>query len=432
MPQPPRGANGFVVSRDLTPKLVPVADLRPFGRATHIHPPSQVKKLARSLEEFGQVLPVLIDQHGRVIAGMGVVQAARLLGLPEIAAVTATDLPEAQCRALRLALNRLGEDSKWDPRELSLEFSDLLQFDSSLDLTVTGFEMGEIDFALDGNAADAEDEVPDIEAKAEPRTQFGDLWELGDHRIFCGDATQPDSYASLLDPDKCQLVVADPPYNVPIPGHVSGHGAVRHTNFQMASGEMSPEQFTGFLSSTLGLAARFSVDGAIHFVFMDWRHQPEILKAGEEVYSELLNMCIWRKSNAGMGSLYRSQHELVYVFKNGTGPHINNVQLGRFGRHRSNVWDYPSQSAFNHTAKSKLSLHPTVKPVALIAGAIRDCSNRGSLVLDPFGGAGTTLIAAERTGRIARLIELEPRFVDVTIERWQRLTGRTAVKVRAK
>ena len=428
----PRRANRFVVSRDLNPKLVPLTDLRPLGRATRKHPPSQIKKLARSLEAWGFVLPVLIDQNRRVVAGWGLVLAARQLGEPEVPAVTVTDLKETQLRALRQALNRLGEDSTWDPQELALEFSDLLTLDPEFDLTITGFEMGEIDVALDGNAADEEDELPDGDEKVEPRTQPGDMWQLGDHVVLCGDAAQPENYASLLGQELAQLVVADPPYNVPIPGHVSGHGAVRHKDFQMACGEMPPEQFTTFLKSTLGLAARFSIDGAIHLAFMDWRHQKEILEAGGEVYRELVNLCVWNKSNAGMGALYRSKHEFIYVFKKGTAPHINNVQLGRFGRHRSNVWDYPSQNTFNRTAKSKLSLHPTVKPVALVADAIRDCSNRGGLILDPFGGAGTTLIAAEKTGRRARLIEIEPRFVDVTFERWQRLTGQTAVKVGRK
>jgi hypothetical protein len=194
----------------------------------------------------------------------------------------------------------------------------------------------------------------------------------------------------------------------------------------MASGELPTAEFQRFLQTALGHAAACSANGAIHYVCMDWRHQCELLAAGKEVCSELKNMCVWNKSNAGMGSLYRSNHELIYVFKVGTAPHVNNVALGRYGRHRSNVWDYVSQNALNGTAKSKLALHPTVKPVAMIADAMRDCSNRNGLVLDPFGGAGTTLIAAERTGRRARVIELDPTFVDVGIERWQRLTGKTA------
>ena len=231
---------------------------------------------------------------------------------------------------------------------------------------------------------------------------MGDLWILGDHRLFCGDALRPDSYAQVLGTDKAEMMFADPPYNVPVEGHVSGLGAVKHGDFAMASGELSSAEFQTFLKTSLGHAASRSINGAIHFVCMDWRHLRELIAAGDEVYSELKNLCVWNKSNAGMGSLYRSKHELIFVFKVGKKPHINNVALGKWGRHRTNVWDYVSQNALNGTKKSKLALHPTVKPVAMIADAIRDCSNRGGLILDPFGGAGTTLIAAERTGRRAR------------------------------
>ena len=258
-------------------------------------------------------------------------------------------------------------------------------------------------------------------------SRVGDLWDLGENRLLCGDALKSESYDGVLGDDNADMMFADPPYNVPVEGHVSGLGAIKHTDFPMASGELSAAEFQSFLESSLGLAASRSTDGAIHFVCMDWRHQREMMAAGEQIYSELKNLCIWNKTNAGMGSLYRSKHELIYVFKVGKGAHINNIALGRYGRHRSNVWEYVSQNALNGTVKSKLALHPTVKPVAMIADAIRDCSNRGGLVLDPFGGAGTTLIAAERTGRRARVIELNPIFVDVSIERWQRLTGGTAI-----
>ena len=231
----------------------------------------------------------------------------------------------------------------------------------------------------------------------------------------------------MLGGEKAEMVFTDPPYNVRIDGHASGLGAIRHGDFAMASGELSSTEHVAFLRTSLRHAARHSVDGAISFVCQDWRHAKEAIIAGEEIYSELKNICVWSKSNAGMGSLYRSAHEFVFVFKVGTGPHVNNVALGRHGRHRTNVWDYVSQNALNGTTKSKLALHPTVKPVALVADAIRDCSNRNAVILDPFGGAGTTLIAAERTGRRARLIEISPKFVDASIERWQRLTGSTAV-----
>jgi DNA modification methylase len=422
-----RRGNGYALSRDLAPQLVPVAGCKPLGRETHKHPPQQVRKLAASLERFGFVLPILIDAERRVVAGWGLVLAARQLGLSEVPAVSLTDLSEADLRTLRLALNRIIEDSTWDRDALTIELSEILELAPDIDLEISGFEMGEIDPLLDGDGLDQEDELPLIDAAAAPVTRLGDLWVLGKHRLLCGDALQAENYARLLGAEKADMLFADPPYNVAIDGHASGLGAVKHTDFAMASGELSPAEFTSFLKTSLRHAAGCSIDGAIHYVCMDWRHIKEMLAAGEEVYSELVNLCVWNKSNAGMGSLYRSKHELIFVYKVGTAAHINNVALGRYGRHRTNVWDYVSQNALNGTSKSKLALHPTVKPVAMIADAIRDCSNRGGVILDPFGGAGTTLIAAERTGRRARVIELDPVYVDASIQRWQRLTGGTAL-----
>jgi DNA methylase len=422
----PRG-NGYVLSRDLTPRLVPVAGCKSLGRESRKHPLQQVRKLAASLDRFGFVLPILIDPEGRVVAGWGLVLAARQLRLSEVPAVSLTDLSEAELRVLRLALNRITHDATWDREALALEFSEILELAPQIDLEVSGFEMGEIDILLDGRGGDQEDELPPIDAGTTPVSRAGDLWVLGEHHLLCGDALQAESYARVLGADKADMMFADPPYNVPVEGHVSGLGAVKHADFVMASGELSSAEFESFLRTSLGHAASRSINGSVHYVCMDWRHQREIIAAGGEIYSSLLNLCVWDKSNAGMGSLYRSKHEFIYVFKLGRRPHVNNVALGRYGRHRTNVWDYVSQNALNGTVKGKLGLHPTVKPVALIADAIRDCSNRGGLILDPFGGAGTTLIAAERTGRRARVIEINPIFVDVSIERWQRLTGGTAL-----
>jgi DNA modification methylase len=420
-----RRGNGYAVSRDLNPKLVPLAGLMPLGRETRKHPPQQVRKLAASLERFGFVLPILIDPEQRVVAGWGLVLAARQLGLTEVPAVSITDLSEAELRTLRLALNRITEDSTWDREALTIELSEILELAPEIRLELSGFEMGEIDALLDGGGLDEEDELPPIEDGAAPVTRLGDLWLLGEHRVLCADALQTESYARVLGTEKAEMVFADPPYNVAIDGHASGLGAVKHADFAMASGELSSAEYESFLKTSLGHAAGYSIDGAIHFVCMDWRHMKEMLAAGGDIYTELKNLCVWNKSNAGMGSLYRSKHEFVFVFKVGTAAHINNVSLGRHGRHRTNVWDYVSQNALNGTSKSKLALHPTVKPVAMIADAIRDCSNCGGVILDPFGGAGTTLIAAERTGRRAFVIELDPIFVDASIERWQRLTGGT-------
>jgi DNA modification methylase len=338
-------------------------------------------------------------------------------------------MTESQKRAYVIADNKLALNAGWDEELLALELGALATLELDFDLAITAFEMAEIDLLIDGQAeADPKaDAIPNTDPVAPPVSQLGDLWFCGPHRVLCGDATMPESFAALMAGEWAQLVFVDPPYNVPIDGHVCGLGAIQHAEFAMASGEMSAAEFTRFLAAVFGHLVRHSIDGSIHYVCMDWRHVYELLTAASGLYAEQKNLCIWNKDNGGMGSLYRSKHELILVYKVGTAAHINNVSLGRYGRHRTNVWDYVSQNALNGTSKSKLALHPTVKPVAMIADAIRDCSNRGGVILDPFGGAGTTLISAERTGRCARVIELDPMFVDVSIERWQRLTGGTAL-----
>ena len=419
--------NGFAVSRNLTPSLVRLESLKSLGRDARKHPPAQIRNLQASIEQFGFVLPLVVDATVRVIAGSGLALAAKKLGLAEVPAVTVADLDEAKLRLLRLALNRLSEDSRWDLEALKLEFSDIMEISGDIDLRVSGFEMGEIDVAFNGSSSDEEDDLPALNETATPMTKPGDLWLLGEHRILCANALMAESYARLLGSERAQMIFTDPPWNIPIAGNVSGLGSTKHNDFAMACGEMSAVEFEAFLRTTLGHAARCSDDGSIHFVCMHWGKIGELLSAAADLFSETKNLCIWNKTNAGMGSLYRSKHELIFVFKKGNAPHINNVELGRFGRNRTNVWDYPGQNVLNGTSKSKLSLHPTVKPVALVADAIRDCSNRNGVILDPFGGAGATLIAAEKTGRRASLIEIDPRYVDVTVSRWQNLTGGTAV-----
>jgi DNA modification methylase len=246
--------------------------------------------------------------------------------------------------------------------------------------------------------------------------------------VHCGSALEAEAYRILMQEDRAAMVFTDPPYNVPIDGHVGGLGTIRHREFAMAAGEMDEAQFTDFLARALGLLAGHSVDGALHFICMDWRHMGELLAAGRRAYTELKNLCVWTKDNPGMGSLYRSQHELVFVFKHGREPHRNHIQLGRYGRNRSNVWSYPGVNSFSRSGSegNLLALHPTVKPVALVADALRDCSSRGEIVLDAFLGSGTTLIAAERTGRICHGLELDPLYVDTAVRRWQALTGQHA------
>lgn len=418
--------NGYPFRHNLTPATMPIDELRPLGRETRRHPKSQIDKVAASLNEFGFVGPIVVDAKGRVVAGRALVEAAKQLGLPEVPVLTVRDLPEAKLRALRLALNRLTEDASWDVAALRAEFTELLTIDADLDLQLTGFSTGELDVAI-SDFEDLEDDLPAPDREP-PITKPGDLWTLGEHhRILCADARHEESYRRLMNGELAQMAFADAPYNQRVDGHVSGKGKITHPEFAMASGEMSTAEFQGFVAKFAALLTDFTKDGSVHFLCMDWRGMGPLLAAASSSYAEMINLCVWNKTNGGMGSLYRSKHELVFVFKKGRAPHINNVQLGRNGRNRSNVWDYPSQNTWSNSSKGKLSLHPTVKPVALIADAIRDCTNEHDIVLDPFGGAGTTLIAAERTRRWARLIEIDPSYVDVTIRRWQHLTGKVAM-----
>ena len=414
--------------RDIRVEHRPVAALVPRQRNPRTHTKKQIRQIAESITQFGFTNPVLVDGADGIIAGHGRVLAARQLGIEMVPVIRLEDLSEAQIRAYVIADNRLAENAGWDRELLALELQGLLELDLDFEVTITGFEAGEIDVLI-GELAEVEvaaDEVPEV-AAGPVVSRLGDLWQLGRHRLLCGDATDAAAYARLLDGQAAQMVFIDPPYNVKIDGHVSGLGKIKHAEFAMAAGEMSQVEFTGFLTTVLGHLARASVDGAIHFVCMDWRHMSELLAAGAVAYAELKNLCVWSKTNGGMGSLYRSQHELVFVFKNGTAPHINNVELGRHGRYRTNVWTYAGANALGADRAEALAMHPTVKPVQLVADAILDCSRRGGIVLDAFAGSGTTLIAAERTGRRGFGLELAPAYVDTTIQRFQQQTGEAAV-----
>ncbi|PBC08169.1 hypothetical protein CK230_21900 [Mesorhizobium sp. WSM3859] len=257
-------------------------------------------------------------------------------------------------------------------------------------------------------------------------TRAGDLFLLADHRLICGNALSAEVFAALMQGETASVCFTDPPYNVPIGGHVTGLGKTQHREFAMASGEMSDDEFARFLEQSFAEIAACSKQGAIAFVCMDWRHIAETVVAGKAAFGDLLNLCVWNKTNAGMGSLYRSQHELVLVFKNGKGPHRNNVELGKHGRHRSNVWTYRGITSFGADRMADLASHLTVKPINLVADALLDVSKRGDLVLDPFGGSGTTLLAAQKTRRRARLIEIDPHYCDLIIRRFEKHTGKQA------
>jgi DNA modification methylase len=375
---------------------------------------------------------VLIDDGDQIIAGHGRVEAAKLIGLAVVPTLRLSHLSAAEKRAYILADNRLAEKAGWDREILAIELQALIDLD--FDVELTGFETADIDILLEdaaeaAAAPGAEDIIPPLPAAGCAVASAGDLWVLGPHRLLCGNALDASAYEQLMAGERAEMVFTDPPYNVPIDGHVSGLGRVRHREFPMASGEMTEAAFQAFLKSVFQRLAASSTDGSIHFVCMDWRHLGEIRGAGREVYSELKNLAVWNKTNGGMGTFYRSKHELVFVWKNGTAAHINNFELGQHGRNRTNVWDYPGIDTMRRGRLDELAMHPTPKPVAMVADAIKDCSNRNGIILDPFMGSGTTLIAAERTGRRARGIELDPAYVDVAIRRWQTYTGKCAVLV---
>jgi DNA modification methylase len=402
-------------------------DLKPWPGNPRTHNAKQLTKLKASIQKFGFTVPVLVDETGSILSGHGRVQAALELGLSAIPVRIISGLTEAQKRAYVIADNKLAQLSGWDNDLLKQEFQ--LLGESDLEIELTGFSTAEIDILFeDGSepaSSDPDDAMPEVLPPAAV-SQPGDLWVLGNHRLLCGSALEAESYAPLMDGSQAQMVISDPPYNVPINGHVSGGGKVRHREFAMASGDMSAKSFTTFLNQAFMLAETASIKGAIHFYFMDWRHLREIQDAAQPVFGGPRQLCIWVKDNGGMGSFYRSQHELVLVFKKGDEPHINNFELGQHGRYRTNVWEYPGVNTFSGKGHELLALHPTVKPVSLVADAIRDCSHRKGIVLDPFAGSGTILMAAERAGRYARAIELDPLYVDVAVLRWQKLTGQEA------
>lgn len=419
---------------ELRVEQVETTSLIPYEKNTKIHKDKQRQQIANSMLQFGFVNPILIDEKNLILAGHGRWLAAKLLGMKEVPVIRLKHLSEAQKRAYRITDNKLTENGQWDYDLLKLELSDLEKLELDFSLDITGFDLVDIDVILDPGLTEKNSE-PDEEANAVPFIPeeeivsiTGDIWQLGKHRIICGSALEELTYDKLFEDKRAAAIFADPPYNVRIDGHVCNKGKIKHKEFAVASGEMSKCEFTQFLKTAMSLQSKFSIDGSIHFQCIDWRHMQEMLDAGLSVYSELKNLCVWNKDNGGMGSLYRSKHELVFVFKNGKNPHINNVELGSHGRYRTNVWDYAGVNSFGKE-KANLQYHPTVKPMEMVRDAILDVSTRGQIVLDAFLGSGTTLIAAEKCGRICYGIELEPLYVDTAIRRWEEITGKDAVLV---
>lgn len=407
-----------------------IATLKPYARNARTHSKKQLNQIAKSIQRFGFTNPVLVSDDLEIIAGHGRVAAAKLIGMTSVPTLALSHLSEAERRAYVLADNKLALNAGWDSEILALELQGLV--DLGFEVELTGFSIAEVDSIIE-LAGDANPKTRDAKADQVPAladvaiTRMGDIWQLGRHQLLCGDARSSEDLATLMAGKTADMVFTDPPYNVAINGHVSGLGNTKHREFAMASGEMSSDQFTTFLVESLGAMAGVMRDGALAFVCMDWRHMEELITAGRKVFAEHKNLIVWNKTNGGMGSLYRSKHELIFLYKWGTAPHTNSFGLGETGRYRTNVWDYAGISSISASRAEELAMHPTVKPVALIADAIKDCSKRGEIILDAFGGSGSTLIAAEKTGRQARLVEYDPLYCDTIIRRWEKFTGKQAV-----
>ncbi len=408
-------------------QAIPIDRIKPYHRTLRRHDRHKIEKIKKLIGRFGQVAPIIIDANGIIVDGHCVWQAMRELDAGEIATITVAGRTDPEVRALRLALNRLPAEAAWDNQQLRSEFEELIGL--SFDLELTAFDTAEIDHALDLDLPQAnvveDQKIPAIEARAV--SKLGDVWVCGDHRVGCGNALDTDFVALVCDGLQANVSFVDPPYNIPIAGFVSGKGRIQHREFVQGAGEMSPEEFTKFLAAALKVLQSVIAPNALIFVCMDWRHLYELLSAGRQNGLALYNVCAWIKNNAGMGALYHNQHELISVFNTGSEAPTNNVQLGRHGRSRSNVWNYRGQNSSGSDRDALLASHPTVKPVAMIADALRDVTKRGGAVLDTFLGSGSTLIAAEDTGRRCLGTELDPLYLDVTVRRWQQHTRSDAI-----
>ena len=412
-------------------RLLSIQDIKPNPRNARIHSNKQIGQIADSIRACGFGAPVLVDETLTLIAGHGRLKAAELLRLKEIPAIELRGLSAARKRALALADNKISENSGWDRERLSTELPELaeLLIEDGLDISLTGFGPAEIDqlqVDFETDSSDPGDEIDPAWETGLAVSQCGSLWLLDQHRLLCGDARSARDLDRLMGPSRAAMAFLDVPYNVPV-RRVGGRGRTKHPEFAMASGEMTRSEYVDFLEDGLGNSVRVSRDGAVHFVCCDWRHVTEIIEAGRLIYGETLNIVVWAKSNGGQGSFYRSQHEFIVVFRVGKASHLNNVELGRHGRSRSNVWNYRGVNTFRAGRMEELRSHPTAKPVTLVADAMRDCTRRGDVVLDTFSGSGTTILASERIGRRGYAMDIEPRYVDVAARRWQAFTRKDAI-----
>ena len=406
--------------------------LKPWANNARTHSKKQLGQIADSIELFGFTNPVLIDKENTILAGHGRVEAAKQLKMETVPCLRQDQMTDEQKRAYVLADNKLAENAGWDEELLAIELGALHELDLDFSLDITGFSIAEVDNLIEGTSIEepgdpADDHLPDADVPS--RCKPGDLWQLGKHRLICGDSLDPQTIRRLMEGEQARMVFTDPPYNVPIEGHVGNSGKIKHREFAMASGEMSQGEFTAFLQKAFTNMADNSLDGSIHYICMDWRHMQEVMDAGNNIYDEFKNLIVWVKDNGGMGTFYRSRHEMVFAFKKGTAPHINTFELGQHGRYRTNVWEYKGVNTMRAGRMEELALHPTVKPVQMIADAIKDVSGRGDIALDLFGGSGSTLIAAHKTGRRGYLCELDPIYCDRIIARWEAFAHDEAVKI---
>ncbi len=401
--------------------------LQIYPRLLRKHSQSKTTRLARFIEKSGVITPLVIDKNNFVVLGNARLGALKILGLTSIPVIRADHLDDIMIKALILADNQFTLNAEWYKDALREELIYLSSHTTEigLELVDLGFETPQLDIII-GEQDYIGGDMPIPVANEFAVTKTGDIWSLGRHKLICGDARDHNVYVALMGDARAEMVFADLPYNVPISGHVCGNGSIQHHEFVMGSGEMDPSEFISFMASIFNQLRVFSTEGSVHMQCMDWRHSLEILTAAQQAGYTYLNMACWVKHSGGMGSFYRSQHELIHIFKSGASGHINNIMLGKHGRNRTNVWQYEGANSFSSARKGDLALHSTTKPVDMIADAIKDCSHRSAIILDPCGGSGTTLIAAERTNRMARLIEIDPRYCDVIVRRWEQCTGKKA------